>query len=220
MDSPPLPTPLDSRELAGFDFHPVVVLPADYEVYDFTGGYDPNRVLRSPYGVGRYDEKRAGMYETPLFGGVRNIHVGVDLAGPVGEPVHAFWDGVVHRFGYNAAVGDYGYTLVTEHVFGQRRLWALHGHLSAASIEGRQVGQRFRRGEVIAWLGDRHENGGWNPHLHFQLAIVAPDVADLPGVVAEEDRAEALRRYPDPRLVLGPLYPNALLSTTPQEALS
>jgi hypothetical protein len=30
--------------------------------------------------------------------------------------VHAFFDGAVHRFGYNPADGDYGYTLVTAHV--------------------------------------------------------------------------------------------------------
>jgi hypothetical protein len=28
----------------------------------------------------------------------------------------------------------------------------------------------------------------------------------LPGVVRREDRERALRDYPDPRLVLGPLY--------------
>jgi hypothetical protein len=55
-------------------------------------------------------------------------------------------------------------------------------------------------------VGDRHENGGWNPHLHFQLSRVAPDVPDMPGAVCAADRDDALRRYPDPRLVLGALY--------------
>ena len=85
-------------------------------------------------------------------------------------------------------------------------MWALHGHLSARSIEGRFEGQRVSRGEVIAWVGDRHENGGWNPHLHFQLSLVRPEVADLPGAVSDADREAALAIYPDPRLVLGPLY--------------
>mgnify|MGYP003908616551 CR=1 FL=1 len=30
--------------------------------------------------------------------------------------------------------------------------------------------------------------------------------ADLPGAVSDDDRAHALTIYPDPRLVLGPLY--------------
>lgn len=192
-------------ELLGRAFHPVIRLPATYDVYDFTAGYDPSRA-RSAYGVGRYDEVRVGMYDAPLFGGARNVHMGVDIAAPVGEPVHAFWPGVVHRLAYNAAAGDYGYTVVTEHRIGRLRLWALHGHLSARSLEGRAQGQALGQGEVVGWVGDRHENGGWNPHLHFQLARAAPPVADLPGVVALAERAAARRAYPDPRLVLGPLY--------------
>lgn len=193
-------------DLRGYDFHPVIALPEGYEVWDFTQGYDPKRAMRTGYGVGRYDEKRRGMYTSALFGGVRDIHVGIDLGAPVGEAVHAFWEGEVHRFAYNAAAGDYGYTLVTRHVFGETALYALHGHLAARSIEGRFEGQRVARGEVIAWVGDRHENGGWNPHVHFQLSLVRPEVADLPGAVSDADREEALRRYPDPRLVLGALY--------------
>lgn len=193
-------------DVRGCEFAPVIRLPAGYEVYDFTGGYDPARAQTSPYGVGRYDEKRRGMYTTALFAGARDVHVGVDLAAPVGEPVHAFADGAVHRFAYNAAPGDYGHTLVTAHTINGVPVWALHGHLSARSLEGRREGDRVTRGEVIAWVGDRHENGGWNPHLHFQLSLVRPEVADLPGAVSDADRAAALLMYPDPRLVLGPLY--------------
>lgn len=196
-------SPLDPR---GRPFAPVIALPDDYEVYDFTAGYDPDRPLRSPYGVGRYDERRRGMYTAALFDGARDVHMGIDLAAPVGTPVHAFTDGTVHRFGYNPAPGDYGYTLVTRHTVDGAALYALHGHLAARSLEGRFEGQPVARGEVIAWLGDRHENGGWNPHLHFQLARVAPEAADLPGVVSERDREAARRLYPDPRIVLGPLY--------------
>jgi peptidoglycan LD-endopeptidase LytH len=193
-------------DLRGCDFAPVIQLPSGYEVYDFTQGYDPARAMTSRYGVGRYDEKRRGMYTTALFEGARDVHVGIDLAAPVGEPVHAFFGGAVHRFGYNAAPGDYGYTLVTQHELNGQSVWALHGHLSARSVEGRFEGQRIARGEVIAWVGDRHENGGWNPHLHFQLSLVRPEVADLPGAVSDADRAHALTIYPDPRLVLGALY--------------
>lgn len=193
-------------DLRGCDFHPVIRLPSGYEVYDFTRGYDPSRARESPYGVGRYDEKRDGMYDAELFGGTRDVHMGIDLGAPVGEPVYAFFDGEVHLFGYNAAPGDYGYTLVTHHVLNGRDVWALHGHLAAKSLDGRRTGQRIARGEVLAWVGDRHENGGWNPHVHFQLSLCRPDVPDMPGAVHERDRAAARLIYPDPRLVLGPIY--------------
>ena len=55
-------------------------------------------------------------------------------------------------------------------------------------------------------LGNFEENGGWEPHLHFQLSLVEPETHDMPGVVAPEDREHALTIYPDPRNVLGPLY--------------
>ena len=59
---------------------------------------------------------------------------------------------------------------------------------------------------VIGWLGDRTENGGWPPHVYFQLSVERPDTHDLPGAVAAEDREAARARFPDPRTVLGPLY--------------
>ena len=63
------PSPEDFTPLLthGIQFATVVELGDDYEVYDFTSGYDANRVLASPYGVGRYDEHRPGMYEGEQF---------------------------------------------------------------------------------------------------------------------------------------------------------
>lgn len=188
-------------------YHPVIELPEDYEVYDFSRGYDAQRFLRSPFGVGKYDERRPGMYEEEIFvAGRRDIHVGIDIGCPVGTPVHAFDDGEVFLFDYNPAPGDYGYTVITKHRLDGKDLFALHGHLAARSVEGKQKAQKIKKGEVVAWVGDRHENGGWNPHLHFQLAWEAPAVCDMPGVVSAEGREAALKIYPDPRIVLGPLY--------------
>lgn len=186
------------------DFHPVVHLPDEYEVRDFTSGeYSPSKY---EFDIGRYDELRPGMYSTDLFAGERFLHVGIDIGGPVGTPCMAFMDGEISHFGYNPAAGDYGNVVITRHEIGGVLVWALYGHLDAASIEGKWVGQKVNAGEVIAWFGAFHENGGWDPHLHFQLSLVEPETHDLPGVVAPEDRMNALAIYPDPRNVLGPLY--------------
>lgn len=130
----------------------------------------------------------------------------MDLGGPAGVAVHAFADGVVRYAGTNPAPGDYGPTVVTEHVLDDGPIWALHGHLSAASLARSPVGRRFSAGDVLGWLGEPHENGGWPPHVHFQLSREDPGTHDLPGVVAEADRDAALARFPDPRRVLGPLW--------------
>ncbi len=188
------------------NFHKVIDLPENYEVYDFSRSYDSERMRSSQYGVGKYNEKRAGMYNQELFSGQRDIHVGIDIAAPVGTPIYAFAPGTIFLFDYNSASGDYGYTLITEHVIEKQKFYVLWGHLSQKSVENKICGQGFDRGDVIAWVGDKHENGGWNPHLHIQLSLIAPEKADLPGVVNEKDRARALEIYPDPRLILGPIY--------------
>jgi murein DD-endopeptidase MepM/ murein hydrolase activator NlpD len=132
--------------------------------------------------------------------------VGIDLGAPAGTPVHAFLAGHIHALGNNDKDGDYGPTLVTRHQLGEEVIWALFGHLSRASLEGKATGQTVARGEVLGWVGAEGENGGWPPHVHFQLSRVEPVGADLPGVVTAEEREQALEDYPDPRRVLGPLY--------------
>ncbi|MBC8108976.1 MAG: peptidoglycan DD-metalloendopeptidase family protein [Anaerolineae bacterium] len=189
-----------------YSFHPVIALPPKYELFDFENDPEAFRASTSPYAIGRYNEKRA-IYTTELFReAARCIHVGIDIGGPVGTECRAFFEGSVFLQGYNAAAGDYGYTIITRHELNGVELFALWGHLSKASIELRDAGDSFRAGDVIAYLGDRHENGGWNPHLHFQLSYEKPTKPDMPGVVSEADRSAALEIYPDPRLVLGPLY--------------
>ena len=73
-------------------------------------------------------------------------------------------------------------------------------------FKGKKVGEKISKGDVLAWFGDYDENGGWEPHLHFQLSYREPQTHDLPGVVSEEDREKALKDFPDPRLVMGPIY--------------
>jgi len=218
------------------DFAPVVRLPAARFVVtrDYSRGLDAvprghpvgcavRRLLRlnatqrcARWDVGKYDERRAGMYTTSLFendtnaidgyAGVRDVHIGLDVGGPVGTPVYAPADGVVHAFGYNEAPGDYGHVVVTEHAVGGHRVWMLFGHLDASTPAFKRVGARVRRGDRVGAFGDVHENGGWPPHLHFQLSLVEPSTHDMPGVVSVAQRDQALRDYPDPRLVAGMLY--------------
>lgn len=191
----------------GVRFEVVIALPSDYEVYDFTQGYDPHRALASPYGVGRYDERRPGMYLGEQFvDGGRDVHMGIDLAAPAGEPVLAFYAGTVFLLGDNALPFDYGPTLITRHRWLDQTVYALHGHLSRESLARWSPGDIFEAGDELGQVGSAEVNGGWNPHLHFQLSLLEPTTHDLPGAVSEAGRAWARRAFPDPRLVLGPLY--------------
>lgn len=182
--------------------HPIVLLPPGTPVLDLSRPYAEQP---GPWSIGRYDEERA-VYTAALFGGRRTLHVGLDLGGPEGVAVHAPLDGDVFRAGVNPAAGDDGPTLITAHEWDGAPLYILYGHLSTASLSHSPVGRRFHAGDVLGWLGSPHENGGWPPHVHVQLALDPPVTHDLPGVLDPAERAAGLRRFPDPRRLLGPLY--------------
>lgn len=187
-------------------YHPVMMLPPDIHIRDLSR---PSTVKPPLWSVGRYDEIRRGMYTAALFGEQeeRCLHVGIDLGAPVGVAVHAFAPGRVLHRGALPAPGDYGHAIVVEHEIGEDLpIYALYGHLAARSLLLRSPGDRVEAGEVLGWIGPPEENGGWPPHLHFQLSRERPETYDMPGVVRPSEREEALRRWPDPRLVLGPIY--------------
>ena len=166
------------------------------------------------YDVGRYNERRSGVYTSSHyqnvsnaidgFDGIRDVHMGLDLGAPIGTSIHAPLDGTIYGFGYNKPLGDYGHVIITEHSLANVTFWILFGHLSAKSVAYKAIGDPVVRGQPIASIGASNENGGWPPHLHLQISLVEPSHPhDMPGVVALRDRDDALRTYPDPRLLLG-----------------
>ncbi|MBO0857639.1 MAG: aminotransferase class III-fold pyridoxal phosphate-dependent enzyme [Chloracidobacterium sp.] len=162
-------------------------------------------------GVGRYDEARM-LYTSPLFassaaatGERRAVHLGIDLFTEVGAPVFAPIEGEVYAFACNPAPLDYGHVIVLKHqTSGGHMFYTLYGHLSAESLECLTVGRPIAKGERIASLGEPAENGGWTPHLHFQLIIDPLDLdCDFPGVCRASQRDIWRGLSPDPNLILG-----------------
>jgi len=202
----------------GMLFHPIVKLPTQYWVFDFTKGVKSDWQCPLDYQIGRYDEHRPGMYTTEIFAGERDLHVGLDIGAPVDTEVFCFADGVVFSKGVNPEAGSYGPTIITQHelqlpisvgsneLTELRKFWVLHGHLSTKSLDMVEVGDTVSRGQLIATIGDEHENGGWPPHIHIQISLAEPIDNDLPGVVRLSERDEALETYPDPRLIVGQIY--------------
>jgi len=185
-------------------FHPVVIFPEEPKVLDLTGSEDYGSE-NEKWTIGRYDEVRS-IYTSDLFSDGRTVHVGLDLGGPVGTPVYAFLGGIVHASGFNSELGDYGHTIVTKHRIDGQDFWALFGHLDAESTESLRPGDSISSGQLIGRFGAENENGGWPPHVHIQLSLIEPEGHDLPGVVHPDDREWALSVFPDPRLILGPIY--------------
>ena len=161
--------------------------------------------------VGRYHEARL-LYTSPLFGSNANpiderrtIHLGLDLFAPAGTPIRAPLDGTVHAVAHNPAPLDYGYVVILRHAPAEGpEFFTIYGHLAADCLTRLKPGQRIRAGEQFARFGDVHENGGWAPHLHFQIALDLLDLStDFPGVAAASQRAVMTALSPDPNLLLG-----------------
>ena len=170
-------------------------------------------------GIGRYGEPRL-LYSSPLFAGDerRTIHLGVDLFAPVGTAVHAPLDGTVEIAEDNAAPLDYGPMVVLRHVTDDVGVFfTLYGHLSRESLLNLETGRRVAAGESFAAIGAASVNGGWTPHLHFQLITDLLDKGrDFPGVcrASERDAWEALS--PDPNAILrleGARFPSDAIET-------
>ena len=126
------------------------------------------------YGFGPYGEVRS-VYTAEQFADAasperRTRHMGVDVFGPAGTPVRAPLDGTVWLATYNADPLDYGHLLILEHQTTEgAAFFTLYGHLAKDTTGLAKPGTRVRAGDTIAHFGDWHENGGWSPHLHFQV---------------------------------------------------
>lgn len=103
------------------------------------------------------------IYHTPDF------HTGIDLAVPVGTPVHAAAAGKVVQAGWQ---GGYGLLLVIDHGNG---LSTYYGHLSEVLV---RVGQFVEQGQVVARSGNTGLSTG--PHLHFEIRRFGEPVDPLP----------------------------------------
>lgn len=126
------------------------------------------------YGLGPYGEKRS-VYATDQFADSasperRTRHLGIDVFAAAGTPVYAPLAGVVEFVTYNSDPLDYGNTLILRHSLPDGTVFfTLYGHLAGTLPNLLTAGQKVEPGQLIAHLGDWHENGGWSPHIHFQV---------------------------------------------------
>lgn len=157
-DPPPAPTAADLGPSEGSSASPV------------TDSGTPS----GPPGKGSWEGDTAGIWLWPVQGpvtspfGMRDgkLHAGLDIAVPIGTPVHASADGTVIHAG---AASGYGIAVYITHPLGSwghkpGRLITRYGHLS--SVQCRR-GQPVRQGDVIAKSGNTGHSTG--PHCHFEM---------------------------------------------------
>jgi 4-aminobutyrate aminotransferase-like enzyme/Ser/Thr protein kinase RdoA (MazF antagonist) len=162
-------------------------------------------------GLGRYDEPRL-LYTSALFGSSdnptderRTVHLGVDLFVPAGSSVRAPMDGVIHAMADNREPLDFGPVAILRHGMNDaNECFTLYGHLSRESLRTLSVGKHVTKGQVFARVGAAEENGGWPPHLHFQIIADLLDLdQNFPGVARASERSIWQSLCPDPNLLLG-----------------
>lgn len=176
---------------------------ASFDTYVF------DRIKRNgkKYGIGGYLENRAIYRRSEVFRSdeseFRNIHLGIDIWTEAGAPVYAPLAGKVHSFQDNAGFGNYGPTIILEHEVEGKLLFSLYGHLFLSDLDGLEVGQEVKAGDLLCHVGPFPENGDWPPHLHFQLMWdLQGNVGDFPGVAAKKNLEFYKSNCPNPNLVL------------------
>ncbi|MDN4594386.1 M23 family metallopeptidase [Polycladomyces subterraneus] len=123
-----------------------------YSDGDWQGGLlmrPVNGLITSPYG-----------WRVHPVTGRKRFHAGIDFGGPIGTPIHAAADGVVKE---SRPASGYGWIIILDH----GGLTTLYGHMYGSTVRV-SVGERIRRGQVIAEIGNAGTSTG--PHLHFEVS--------------------------------------------------
>jgi murein DD-endopeptidase MepM/ murein hydrolase activator NlpD len=108
-----------------------------------------------------------GVRKAPI-GGVVKMHEGLDIANRPGTPIHAPADGTCI---FSGTKSGYGQTVVLDHGYG---LETWYGHTRKILVKS---GQKVRRGDVIALLGNSGRSTG--PHVHYEVRVHGTPVDPL-----------------------------------------
>jgi murein DD-endopeptidase MepM/ murein hydrolase activator NlpD len=108
----------------------------------------------SPIPLGAYDFTSAYASRWGAF------HGGIDMAAPLGTPIHAVTDGVVIDAGPASGYGNWVQIQAPDGTV------TMYGHMSSSGVLV-QKGQTVTAGDVIALVGNEGFSTG--PHLHFEV---------------------------------------------------
>lgn len=136
----------------------------------------PSRQTPRPAAPSRPVPETKGMLDWPLRGVLyarfgkkgREPHDGIDLAAPAGTPVKTAQEGSVL---YAGEQRGYGLIVIIQH---SEHLITLYAHNRDLRV---RTGQKVRRGQVIATVGESGKTSG--PQLHFEVRVGGKPVDPL-----------------------------------------
>lgn len=173
----------------------------DFEAYVF------DELKDDEVAFGGYLERRTVYQQSEIFldknRKARSIHLGTDFWQKAGTEIFAPLAGVLLGKYYNAGVGNYGGTVIIKHQFEDFSFYTLYGHIDVESVT-QQAGEQIRKGDLVAQLGGPKVNGGWPPHLHFQVITELDErKIDFPGVCLPEEKEHFQKICLNPNWLLG-----------------
>lgn len=112
-------------------------------------GFPVDAKITSPYG------RRANPMNKDT-----EFHTGIDLAAPLGTPIHATADGIVSFAGWS---GGSGLLVVIEHGFDMVTCYA-HTRKFIVKVE-----EEVKRGQIIGYVGTTGASTG--PHVHYEIWV-------------------------------------------------
>ncbi|WP_176073432.1 aminotransferase class III-fold pyridoxal phosphate-dependent enzyme [Brucella intermedia] len=131
---------------------------------------------RIELGIGPWGERRTvytdEAFRSRFVEGERRVHhLGLDLFMPAGTPVYTPLAAIVKSVEIETAPLGYGGLIALEHEPEDCPPFiTLWGHMAHEAMSRLKPGQKLAAGELVGYMGDMHENGGWTPHLHFQIS--------------------------------------------------
>ena len=156
-------------------------------------GFDPGE--QANVWLGFYNEPRL-IYTAPAFrmgpwkaSNRRTVHIAIDVFADEGSKLFAPLDGEVFTAEYRDSQLDYGGVIILKHTTPNKdEFFTLYGHLDPIFLNKLKVGDKIEKGQSFCQLGAPDVNGGWAPHVHFQLALTTDGMeADWPGVADPDD---------------------------------
>ncbi len=134
----------------------------------------------------------------------RTVHLAIDAFAPAGRELLAPCDGEVFCAEYRAGHLDYGGVIILAHKTSEGDdFYTLYGHLDPEFKNRLKVGDKVAKGEAFCQLGDPTMNGGWAPHVHFQLALSTEGMNDdWPGVGDPDEMFLWERLCPNPAALM------------------
>ncbi len=100
-----------------------------------------------------------GMRNDPI-NNKRTMHLGIDIATSLGDPLYAAGNGIVTFSGYS---GSYGKIIIISHGYGYKTVYA---HNNSNYVK---VGQKVEKGQQIGEIGNSGKTTG--PHVHFEVHL-------------------------------------------------